>query len=154
MAATSIIMTCREAYEQNLRQAVIVWASIAGWTLFTFTLYAIVLKALIEGAPGLGAQFFGVSGVIQIVVVIMGSAVFFPTCTSCYCPTYQPWLYLIPTLEGIVGVLCLWRASDLSLRASQVSRDGVFTKVPSSADALEMTEVSEEEIADDDGETW
>lgn len=141
-----MLLPCRAEYFSNLHQAVLVWSTIAGWIVFSMTLYYVVLRERMEGAPGLGSQFFGVSGTIQVLVVLAGSVLFFPTCTSCYCPSYQPLLYLVPAIEGSAGIACLWTAWNLSSRASLVSND-IFTKIPMET---EMTEVSEAEGEDEE----
>lgn len=111
----------------------------------TFLLYDRCLYERIRGAPGLDAQFFGVTGFVQIIAVVLALVAFRPECDcSISCPEYIPLLYVVPALEILVGIGCLLEALRRRQMAEQVSKDGVFTKVPTE---MELTEIDDEDVS-------
>ena len=170
-ALTTAEAECTEEEQQfraQLSVFVAVLLVILVWSVFVSSLYCCCLKARLDGAPALGAQFFAVTGTLQLASVVVAVAVFFPDCPDSdgirnYC-LYHPcsnsnneisfvWLfkcYIFPAIEAVFGVLCFGVARNRTVLAHHLSREhggedgGIFTKIPAEAE-MELTENSESE---------
>jgi hypothetical protein len=88
-------MSCIE--ESSLTQEVTTFGAAAlldlGWNAFVAALYFCCLKARLDGAPALGAQFFAISGFLQLLATAALFVFCVPHCASC-CPFHtQQWHY-------------------------------------------------------------
>ena len=131
------------------------------WCMFVTALYCCCLKASLDAAPALGAQFFCVTGILQLVAVVATVVVFIPLqCPADCCPggIMSPSIYYgIAATEGLIGLFWLCVARKRSLLAQQLSREhgsgqnaGIFTKIPGQEDA--STELELTETTDDSGD--
>jgi hypothetical protein len=149
-------------------------AVVLGWAFFVTLLYVCCLKDRLDGAPALGAQFFAVSGIFQLLATAVVIVVFVPQCgteTTICCPYHtQQWQYYAGSASlSVIGLMWLSIACNRSSLAHKLSNGevggalgtegGIFSKIPSEAadgdmdDDLEMTERSDtatEEADDDD----
>jgi hypothetical protein len=158
-------MSCIE--ESSLTQEVTTFGAAVlldlGWNAFVAALYFCCLKARLDGAPALGAQFFAISGFLQLLATAALFVFCVPHCASC-CPFHtQQWQYYgVSAIAGVIALLwlsCAWNRSRLAqvLASGELgtrSDSGIFSKVPlDAADGdveMEMTENSDYSIGDDE----
>lgn len=113
-------------------------ASLA-WTLFVVLVYALCLKNRLEGAPGLGAQFYGVTGSLKVLMALALFTILQPGCPKdCSCVTSSN-SYVYPCFALLVGLTWWyrgWKRWQLARYVTQQSdgmgddAEAVFDKVP------------------------
>jgi len=158
---------CQQDINDLVQTYAICVVAIAVWSIAALSAHCCCLSFFLEGAPGLAAQFFGVVGAFQVGMVVYTVTIFFPYCPeSCRgnCPDDElGWFYLVPALEGVIG-LCWLRASwnravvAKALRRSINGDDNdnggeaaIFTKLPASEDDADATEMELTENSNSSG---